>query len=47
MGSEDPSAAITIGRLGTREWLTLRGMGVTTTEALSTGRPDDPTFFDE
>ncbi len=47
MGSEDPSAAITIGRLGTREWLTLRGMGVTTTEALSTVDPDDPTFFDE
>lgn len=47
MGSEDPSAAITIGRLGVREWLTLRGMGITTTEALSTVDPDDPTFFDE
>jgi len=47
MGSEDPSTAITIGRLGTREWLTLRGMGVTTTETLSTVDPDDATFFDE
>ncbi|OCB40714.1 hypothetical protein A9X02_16655 [Mycobacterium malmoense] len=47
MGREDPSVAITIGRLGTREWLTLRSMGVTTTEALSTVDPDDPTFFDE
>ena len=47
MGPHDPSAAITIGRLGTREWLTLRGMGVTTTEALSMLDPDDPAFFDE
>jgi hypothetical protein len=41
MGADDPSAAITIGRLGTREWLTLRRMGVTTTEALSVLDPDD------
>lgn len=47
MGPEDPSAAITIGRLGTREWLTLRRMGVSTTEALSVLDPDDPVFFDE
>jgi predicted RecB family nuclease len=47
MGSQDPSAAITIGRLGTREWLTLRRMGVTTTEALSMVDPDNSTFFGE
>jgi predicted RecB family nuclease len=47
MGPEDPSAAITIGRLDTREWLTLRRMGVTTTESLSVLDPDDPVFFDE
>ena len=47
MGEDDPSAAITIGRLGTREWLTLRRMGVTTTAALSAVDPDDPVFFDE
>jgi len=47
MGPDDPSAAITIGRLGTREWLTLRRMGVTTTEALSVLDPDDSLFFDE
>ena len=47
MGQDDPSAALTIGRLGTREWLTLRGMGVTTTAALSAVDPDDPVFFDE
>jgi predicted RecB family nuclease len=47
MGSQDPSVAITIGRLGTREWLTLRRMGVTTTEALSMVDPNDPTFFGE
>jgi hypothetical protein len=39
MGLQDPSAAITIGRLGTREWLTLRRMGVTTTAALSVVDP--------
>ncbi len=47
MGPDEPSAAITIGRLGTREWLTLRRMGVTTTTALSVVDPDDPAFFDE
>jgi predicted RecB family nuclease len=47
IGSQDPSAAITIGRLGTREWLTLRRMGVTTTAALSVVEPDDPAFFSE
>jgi predicted RecB family nuclease len=47
MGRDDPSAAITIGRLKSREWLTLRRMGVTTTAALSALDPDDPLFFDE
>ena len=47
MGQDDPSAALTVGRLGTREWLTLRRMGVTTTAALSAVDPDDPVFFDE
>jgi predicted RecB family nuclease len=47
MGGDDPSAAITIGRLKSREWLTLRRMGVTTTAALSAVDPDDPVFFDE
>jgi hypothetical protein len=45
MGPDDPSAAITTRRLGTREWLRLRRMGVTTTEALSVLNPDDPVFF--
>ncbi len=47
MGAHDPSTAITIGRLGTREWLTLRGMGITTTEALSVLDPDDPAFLSQ
>lgn len=46
MGVDDPSAAITIGRLGSREWLTLRRMGVTTTAALCAVDPDDEVFFD-
>lgn len=47
MGRDDPSSALTIGRLKSREWLTLRRMGVTTTAALSALDPDDPVFFDE
>jgi predicted RecB family nuclease len=47
MGQHDPSAAITIGRLDTREWLALRRMGITTTAALSVVDPDDPAFFGE
>jgi predicted RecB family nuclease len=47
MGRDDPSTAITIGRLKSREWLTLRRMGVTTTAGLSAVNPDDPLFFDE
>lgn len=47
MGRDEPSAALTIGRLKSREWLTLRRMGVTTTAALAAVDPDDPVFFDE
>jgi len=47
MGEDDPSGALTVARLGTREWLTLRRMGLTTTAALSAVDPDDPLFFDE
>ncbi len=47
MGEDDPSSVITVGRLGTREWLTLRRLGVTTTAAVSAVDPDDPFFFDE
>jgi predicted RecB family nuclease len=41
----DPSAAITIGRLDTREWLALRSMGVTTTFELAELDLGDETFF--
>lgn len=37
---DDPSAAITVGRLDIREWLTLRSMGVTTTLELAVRRPE-------
>ena len=47
MGSEDPSAAITRGRLDTREWQTLRRMGVSTTAALADLDPEAPDFFEE
>jgi predicted RecB family nuclease len=42
---EDPSAAITVARLDTREWLTLRSMGVTTTLELAELDIDDAAFF--
>jgi hypothetical protein len=42
---EDPSAAITVGRLDTREWRTLRSMGVTTTLELAELDVDDAAFF--
>ena len=42
---EDPSAAITVGRLDTREWRTLRSMGVTTTLELAELDLDDVAFF--
>lgn len=47
MGPDDPSVSITRGRLDTREWTTLRNMGITTTEALADLDPDDAEFFDE
>lgn len=47
MGDDDPSAAISVGRLSPREWLTLRRLGVTTTAALSGLDADDPLFFDD
>ncbi|MGO8966913.1 hypothetical protein [Mycobacterium sp.] len=47
MGPDDPSAAISVGGLRTREWLALRRLGVTTTAALSAVDPEDPLFFDE
>ena len=45
MGPEEPSTQITIGRLGLREWVALRAMGVTTTTALSAVDPEDPDFL--
>ncbi len=47
MGPEDPSAVISRDRLDTREWLTLRQMGIGTTGALADLEPEDPAFFDE
>lgn len=47
MGPHDPSAAITRGRLDTREWQALRRMGVTTTEVLADLDPDDSGFFND
>lgn len=47
MGPQDASAALTRDRLDTREWLTLRGMGIGTTGALADLEPEDPVFFDE
>jgi hypothetical protein len=41
---DDPSAAITVGRLDIREWLTLRSMGVTTTLELAELDFDDAAF---
>lgn len=42
---DDPSAAITVGRLDTREWRTLRSMGVSTTLELAELNFDDADFF--
>ncbi len=47
MGPDDASAAITRGRLGTREWRTLRRMGFGTVDSLADLEPEDPAFFDE
>ncbi len=42
---DDPSAAITVGRLDIREWCTLRSMGVTSTLELAELKFDDADFF--
>lgn len=47
MGPDDPSVAITEGRLTLREYRTLRRLGVETTAALSAVNLDDPDFSDE
>lgn len=46
MGDDDASRAFTVGSLDTREWLTLRRLGITTTAALADVDPDDEQFFD-
>lgn len=46
MDPDDPSAAITKGRLSSREYLALRRLGVETTAALAVIDVDDPEFFD-
>jgi hypothetical protein len=45
MMGDDPSAAITVGRLNTREWRTLRSMGIATTLELAELDFDDAVFF--
>lgn len=48
MGPDDPSARITVGSLDTREWLTLRRMGIlTTTDLAQLDHDDDAGFFDD
>lgn len=42
LGPDDPSLALTSGRLTVREWVTLHDLGVTTTTALAEIDPDDP-----
>lgn len=46
MGDDDPSYAITMGRLDRREWLTLRALGVDSTNVLADLDPDDDDWFD-
>ena len=46
MDPDDPSAAITKGRLSSREYLALRRLGIDTTAALAVVDPDDPEFFE-
>ena len=45
MGADDPSAALTVGNLDVREWITLRRMGIRTIAALA-DLDTDPEFFD-
>lgn len=47
MDPDDPSTAITKGRLDARQYLTLRHLGVDTTAALAAVDPDDPEFFEQ
>lgn len=42
---DDPSLALTVGSLDTREWLALRALGVTTTAALAVVDLDDDHFL--
>lgn len=42
LGPDDPSLALTSGRLTVREWLTLQSLGVTTTADLAEVDPDEP-----
>lgn len=46
MDPDDPSVAITKGRLSAREYLALRRLGIDTTAALAAVDPEDPEFFD-
>jgi predicted RecB family nuclease len=46
MGDDDASRALTVGSLDTREWLTLRRLGITTTAELADVDPGDDRFFD-
>lgn len=45
LGEDDASRALTVGSLDTREWLTLRRLGIATTAALAGVDPDDDRFF--
>lgn len=46
MGADDASRALTVGSLDTREWLTLRRLGISTTAALAAVDADDDRFLD-
>lgn len=46
MRDDDPSRALTVGSLDTREWMTLRRLGITTTAALAAIDPEDEVFFE-
>ncbi|MDT0478495.1 hypothetical protein RM863_40970, partial [Streptomyces sp. DSM 41014] len=46
MRDDDPSRALTVGNLDTREWLTLRRLGITTTADLAVIDLDDERFFE-
>lgn len=47
LGADDPSISITVGRLDTREWRTLRSMGINTTSDLVNLDIDDRQFLDQ